>query len=99
MCDSVTLAMLPLSSMGLDSTKDSFDFPVDLIIKPGPGVYHEVRTGDKFDIETKDAKHLSLPRKELFGLQFHLQRIASTASLSEYYSLNLHILDSKPAMP
>lgn len=62
--DSVSLAMLPLSSMGLDSTKDSFNILMDLIIKPGPGIYHEVRTRDKFVIKTKDVVRTSAPPQQ-----------------------------------
>lgn len=98
MYDSVALTMLPLSSMGLDLTKDIFNVPMDLTIKPGPGVYHEVRTGDKFVLKTKDAEHLPLPNKELLELRFYLQRIVSMAGLGGYYSLDLHMLDGKPAM-
>lgn len=47
---------------------DSLIVIIDFLIKPGLGVYHEVRTGDK--IFLKYAEHLPFPNKELLELQF-----------------------------
>ena len=47
---------------------DSLIVKIDFLIKPGLGVYHEVRTGDK--IFLKYAEHLPFPNKELLELQF-----------------------------